>query len=474
MILIGCAASLAALAQPAAGQPEMSDQPLLLGETGLSIRIPIGTRAQTSLIGVQAEARIAGEGGHWLLTVRTATTASEELTAVGLAESTLLALEQANGYVDSEGQKTLAVIVDPVEARSIGGLAGARFVLTAPSAVGGEDIVHGYASAMIAPRRFVVFDLRTLRPHLEEAVAAMDAVAGSLDVSEFASDDASRAAAVRGGRLWFGEIDAEVIGRAIEASEEEWLRLYRPGGDVSGSTAGGQQGEDEELGYQRIKAWRGTRDDLDERKRGTGRAPTGVVVELVARTLQRDGSGGQRVIDAQSVFWMSDDQNDEAWTVTLTLRPDGPGSKAETWKTIGVRTGDSMSVHIEDPRRVTRVIEPQLIGEGYLPRALSLLLPRMYAIVGTPGSYGFYAYRSDAEAVVLRRDSVRLEGAVTDGGQADVVIETMLGPRKPVQRTRVSPEGSIRWIELADGSRWEPTSLERLAALWRSKGLPLN
>lgn len=453
--------TLPALQQPTfAQQPiELATNPMRLGEEGISVRIPIGSSAQTNFVGGRVIANVLAEDGSWQMAIRIATSADRSLTAEKVTRAAESQLIAAHGFMDGQGSRqSLAKPLQPTTTFQIAGLSAARFALAAPSATGGEDLIHRYAAIMLSQSRFLTFDLRSTEPHRLLSDEVFEAVLQSTDFSGARSTGVSRAVAVEAGITWLSEITPEDLDTVLNSNREAWFRLYTPGENGA---------PDQELGYQRVRAWRGTNNDLNN-PRPNRSGGDGIVVEVIARTLPNAGTGGNR-IDAESLAYVSDDFNRESSKVTLALR-DPARRQPATWKSIGARTGTSMSVNIEDAARSVRTVRPQIEGDGYVSQPIALLLTRLLAVRGVDGSFGFYAYRSDAEAVVLRRDFVTPAGDATD----DRIIETRLGPDRPVQRTRVTRNGEIRWIELPDGTRWEPITLNRLVELWRSKGLPID
>lgn len=447
--------ALPILAQP---EIELSPNPVRLGDEGIYVRFPIGSQAQSTQLGGRFVAQVIDDGRRWALTVRLATSANEALTALDVTSAAETQLKAAHGYADGQGrQQSLAESIMPTTGFTLSGAQAARFAIQAPSATGGEDHLQHYAAAAIGPGRFLTFDLRSTEPHAQIARAVFDAVLEGTDLGSVRASGVSRAVAVEAGIAWLKELSDDDLEQVLSSTGDVWMRLYKPATDAQ---------PEQELGYQRLRAWRGSEADIKNPR--PRRGGEGIVVQIIARTLQ-PGAQGIGTIDAESVSYVSRDLETEAWKVTLALREPG-ARRPSTWQSIGARTRTSMSVNIEDATRSVRTIRPQIEGEGYIPQPIALLLPRLLGVRSIDGSFGFYAFRSDAEAIVLRRDLVLPAGDATD----DRIIETRLGPDRPVQRTRVTRTGEIRSIELPDGSRWEPTTLERLVALWRAKGLPID
>ena len=53
-------------------------------------------------------------------------------------------------------------------------------------------------------------------------------------------------------------------------------------------------------------------------------------------------------------------------------------------------------------------------------------------------------------------------------------VSTRLSEDKAPMISYFTDKGQLLRTEMSDGSYWEPTSLQELAKLWKSKGLPVD
>ena len=123
---------------------------------------------------------------------------------------------------------------------------------------------------------------------------------------------------------------------------------------------------------------------------------------------------------------------------------------------------------MRDADRNSRDIVPRILGEGYISQTLGYLLPQLLISRGAPLEYGFYLYQPSTNNIQLRMDEL------TRGSGGGWVVTTSYPESGTESSAAYTDDGELIASENANGSRWEPSSLQELIDLWRSKGLPLD
>lgn len=440
---------------------EMAEEPFSLDAVGLSVRLPVGARAQTTSFGGQTSVQVIPTDSTWLMRIQTPRVPNKQMSALEVA---IEAMNQLLGSVSVEDQRGGAlgtfgqVLKEPHEVNL--SQKAARFYVWLPNSANSAAVVRGYTVFKTGPDQFCAFDLTTAEPEfarvqgIYEATVATAAFVDSIELSEI------RGQLVKSGLSLFQNLSEQDLRELVGDGAERWERLYRP------STTGAVN-DDEEIAYRRVRAWFGKRGELDpDRTRGTGTSADnrpGYLMQMDAR-----GVDGQTVIDSRAIYFMSPDRSDEAWVVRNAIRE--PKGDPIVSSEIGGRSGTSMSVTTSSSAVPSQTIRPTIQGEGYINGFEAMLLPRILIRAATPGEYGFYAYQSKAGTIRLRRDTVE-----QPADRAGVWrITTRLGEDQKPQVSYYAADGRLIRTELPDGSVWEPIELERLVQIWRSKGLPTD
>jgi len=446
----------------------LSDAPYRFETAGLTMFLPEIATANLTTIGAKAALEVLPPDASWVIKVQAPRTSNPDTTAAEVVdEVTLQHLKEAGEIYEAvPGEKldpsklrfVKGRILEPRRTMVIGGLQAERVYFAIPQGLKDPAVVRGYTVFKTGPDRFVTFELVTTEPHFAKARAAYEVSVGSATFTDPTTAVAERAAAVQSGIRVLDALTEGDYKDILAAQPERWERLYKaaPTGADSDAT---------ELGYRRILTSIGPRSMLDGGRRsgrGVADRQEGYIVQLEARVL-REGLA----FDTQSVLFMSPDGAEEAWTTKMAIRKDG---QTRTATETGARTGQSMSVQIESTGAPGKIVKPSLQSEGYVSRAEALLLPQLLIRSGVATDYGFYGYQPDAEAVRLRRDT--LEQPIETPGLWR--LTTKLGEDKPVQVSLYNAQGELIRTEMADGTIWEPTTLDALKRLWQSKGLPLD
>ncbi|MCC6677478.1 MAG: hypothetical protein IT436_10070 [Phycisphaerales bacterium] len=440
---------------------EMADDPFALDTVGMSIRLPVGARAETTSFGGQTSVQVIPPDSTWLIRIQTPRVPNKTMSALEVATEAMNQLlasvsveDQKGGVLGTFGQ----VLKEPHEVNL--SQKAARFYVWLPNSAKSSAVVRGYTVFKTGPDQFCAFDLTTAEPEfgrvqgIYEATIATATFTDSIELSE------SRGKLVKAGLGLFKGLSDKEYRELIGDGAERWERLYRP-------SKTGAVNDDEEIAYRRIRAWVGKRGDLDpERTKGTGTAAdkrVGYLVQMDAR-----GVDGRTVIDSRAVYFMSPDRSEEAWVVRNALKE--PKGEPLVSSEIGGRTGESVSVTTSTSATPSQTIRPLIQGQGYISGFESVMLPRLLTRAATPGEYGFYAYQSKAGMIRLRRDVVE-QPADRPGVWK---ITSKLGEDQKPQVAYYTAEGKLIRTELPDGSVWEPIELDRLVQIWRNKGLPTD
>ncbi|MCA9299339.1 MAG: hypothetical protein KDA28_09745, partial [Phycisphaerales bacterium] len=237
----------------------------------------------------------------------------------------------------------------------------------------------------------------------------------------------------------------------------QFERIYRP-------APGGAEADEKEMGYRRVRAWMGSRNDLSTGEPSKDAKPDGYLLRIDGLVLLDDG----RRADSKSVYFLSRDRRQEAWTMTMAIRGSG-AAKPEVWSELGARSGSSMSVQVNQGGRSSHTLRPSIEGPGYISQLESYLLPQLLIRAGKPGKYAFYAYDQSAESNRLK--TVEL-GRVDD--RPGLWRTTTRRVDEQFETADFNEYGRLIRSESSDGLIKRPIEFDRLYRIWESKGLPLD
>lgn len=483
------------LARPGDGQNrrpvvELATEPVRMESVALTFFPPAKARVQTSSIGGNATIEVYPENAaaeaSWYMVIKAPRTSNQELTATQVADSALVDLIAANGLVfdASKGIKGTQIkemwqrneIRDLKNFVGFGGLVQERtheievpgfpgkaeqFYVSLPSGKNQPAIVRGYTAVKVAADRFVTFELFTTQPYFEQAKDIYTVLLHAASIGDPAAIAQERSAAVSAGLGVIEKLTIEDMDALVAAAGERWERRYRP-------VATHDPKDADELGYRRIRVWKGKRGELDTsagaKKLNSMDSQEGYLVQIDARLVE-----GQDMIDSKSLFFVTPDRSEEAWTVSLGVQGLKERNK-RAYSEVGVRTGKTFSVTVMGTGNGGVVSKPIIETAGYISRVDSYLLPRILVHTKLAGDFGFYVFQSDTGTIRLRRDMVTQPEDRPDAW----IIRTRIGDDSKEQVSTYSSDGTLVSSILPDGTVWEPTTLERVAQLWRSKGMPMN
>lgn len=462
--------------QPAPAAVPMAEHPFRIESVGLTLMLPDGARTESISVSDRPTVRVLprGEAPTWMMNIQTPVDTHDGRAPVDLLEELMRHLGEAAGLVfKREGnrrveEELLAVDIRVVEARKtirVGGLEGERIYLSLPpSGASSTSIVRGYTVFKTTGRQFVSFELVTTQAAFAAAKRVYETIVATAAFEDADELRTARAAVIAAGLRLFEQVDETDLRAIINGHAETWERIYRPAPTGSDTDA-------EELGYVRTQMKIGTLDDLGNRtpSRNIGNRRQGYIVRIDGRYLDQ----GQ-VIDTNSAFFMSMDRTYEAWTVRLGLRRWSPG---QTWPVkekpgeaseIGARDGASMFVELAMPGQPKQTVKPIIQGDGYISRVEAYLLPYIIVREGIEADFGFYSYDSRQNTIRLRHDTL----ARPSNAGGPWTVRTRLSEEDKPQVAFYSPAGDLIRIELPEGRLREPTSVQRLMQLWKSKNLP--
>ena len=258
--------------------------------------------------------------------------------------------------------------------------------------------------------------------------------------------------------------------RLHEALQEEPLlfRVYREGRRPDGADAA-------EIGWMTVRAIEGMRGEVDAsrdpKKLEGEEKENGLLVIVQAKTIV-DGDA-TNMVDSESRYWLAWDRSSEIWSIRATQRQ---RDAARTTSQTGIRT----SARRGDPRPILRVINSTGLGEpqewavppNYLSQAelimLGRLLPRDRP---DPAPFASYAYDPKTNGLPQRIDHYARNG---DGTWT---LETRIGAA-PVPLFQTFDEKGNRMkrvdVDAVGTVVTERIAPEKLKAIWRGKGLPIQ
>lgn len=469
-----------AQSQPPGPRPgtvvEFSDDLFRLDTVGLTLMLPTDVSAQSTTVGSKSGVQIQPREPSWIVNIQTPKTSNPDTTTADAVDEIATQVLRESGEAwakDPAGGKPSLVgyngeIIEPRRTILINGLPAERVYIKVPGERGGS-IVRGFTVFKTTPSQFVTFELISPEAAFARSRAIYETFVGTARFEDPSRIGADRAAAVTAGLKVFERVGEAELRELVEQFPERWERFYRP-------AATGADSDATELGYRRLRFSIGTRAALGAAG-GAGSRDPGLIAQLDARYL--DGARvvegkliGGRVVDSRSVYFMSFDRADEAWTVQNAVRAGTPSGKSQpkVFTETGGRTGRSMFVSIAAPGTPGRDVRPVFQGDGYVSRFESLLLPEILVRARVQADLGFYTYQSSAETIKLRRDLLEQPSEMLGAWR----LTTRLTEDKPAQVSVYNDKGKLVRTELADGTLWEPIDLDRLVSLWRSKGLPMD
>jgi hypothetical protein len=383
------------------------------------------------------------------------------------SQSGLTAKDQINAYLDAltKNGKTYTVTID--EAITVSGSQGeGRFViLESPLPEGGTG-TSGWVIVPIGDDRYLVCSLvaptatfAAVLPALRESFQSMTVLSPSEVVAE-RRDRIDRGMEM----LRFSEATL----RGALQSDPLLYRVFRQGSRQDGS-------DDVEIGWMTVRAIEGMRGEVDGSRDPAKLRPEemekGLLVIVQAKTIV--DAEGTNLVDTESRYWVAWDRTGEVWSIRATQRQ---RDAARTTSQTGVRTPPRRG----DPRPMLRVVNSTGMSEplewavpsNYISQAELIMLGRLLPRGNPkPEPFASYAFDPKTNSLPQRIDSLRrnddgtwtLESRI--GASPTPLVQTFDEKGNRSKRVDVDALGAVVT---------ERISSEKLKAIWRAKGLPIQ
>jgi hypothetical protein len=487
---------------------EFSDSYVKLDSVGLIMRLPVGVRSELGTSADIAAATIAAEDQTWMVQIESPRTSR---VGVNLKEAADAMIEQliaaSPAILDTKEKQVVGFrgkLIERQDNLVLPGGHAVRFYIESlvtdiedavakkviDEAMHDEKdpdkyakssvIVRGFTLFQPTPERFVVIDFRTPGRAFAKTRIPYEAMVSTAQFADMTTLSTGRKTALETTMALLRRTTPDDF-KALVERPERWQRLYIPGKT-------GAKSDDIEVGYRRIRSSIGPRGLLDPSRDPKSYTKTeqeqGLVFQMDARALDLDRFGTEakikQIIDSQSVYFMTMDRQNEAWSNRTAVK----GSKSTGQVTeIGARTGTDMTVSITgsaDATSVRPMIRGDLASSGYLSQVEIRLLPALLLRTKLPADFGAYCWNSSAQAITLRRDTLeqpadqpgmwKLTTRQTEDADPEIAYYNAKGELMRIELRRRGSNPN----EIVEPMIWEPITLEQLAQLWRSKGLPMD
>jgi hypothetical protein len=429
---------------------ELERDPVRIESIGLTINLPVGSTAETIRIGESTSTAVVLPAQLGTIVIKEQRTLSEELEAKEAVDSIKNQLTKTLGY---------EIIAEQPDLR-VGIWSGSRFYAKStrqkdPAAYRGISVFQ------LKAQTFLIFDLTVEgdEQRFADARALYETSIATMDLEEMSNETLKRAAGFKAtesliASIEFEDYDAVLTGR----NGERWERLYTP-------AKTGEQMDATEHGYRRVRSWAGYRGELTNKDKSdwndTDRQ-LGYLVQIDALALEQ-----AMRIESRSIFFMSLDATEEAWTIRMAIKRDAATQNSTI---TGARTGSKLTITTTSGQGAPNVTRPYIPEDGYLTQVQSYLMGPFLVHKDLSGEFASYAYNSASGAVSIRWDIAQRDKDNPDTWR----ITTKTSPESPATTAVYDKEGKVKRVELGIGRIWEPIPLKDLLDLWKRKGLPLD
>lgn len=444
--------------QPTIGAVEFEPKPFRIESMGLTISLPKGAEATSTSIGNQAALELLGPDKRWVAAARVLQSGDQSLTVEQVAEANLRSQLGQDTFTVGEVAKSGSVLLERTSNLILNGNKADRIYILGPGKDAADRLVYALTFIQVGPGRFATFEATFPEASLERVKPELEATIASATFANSGLIEASQLALLEAGAKFLETIDEATLRRVVSEQPEVWWRLYVPAKTGADTDA-------REVGYRRIKAWIGQRGQIDPARKpesfqGADR-DEGVLIQIDFRGLL--GDNNEILTDSQGVFFLSLDRSEESWTLSTRVRQ---GTSDTTNVEIGHRLGNRLTVR-KGPGQPRTLVLPE---RGYLSRVEALLLNRLLVQSRLTADFAFQSYSSESELIDIRRDSVE----ELKDRPGIFRITTRVGEGGTPQVATIKADGTLLFATLAGSTRVEPTRLDQLARLWKSKGLPLD
>lgn len=458
-------------AKPAATEPtaattpkvgpttEFDPKPLSVKEVGLAMLLPKGSKANVEHAadanGGYAMIEISPPDSTWIMYVRSMRLTDPLITTEEVMSEIVRNIESA-----ANNAKVVPETLDKNKALIVSGRPSYLLYVHIPKPDGKAGLVRGIALTKIQAATFMRFEMVCDKSEFERARRVFEDTTATALIEDPRAEAERIKVLVKTGVAFINSITEEDFKCIAAAFPEQWERSFR-----LGKTGG--DSDSKELSYSRYRYSFGERSTFPGiPKDSKSSQQLGIFVQIDSRAVD-----GKIVIDSQGQFYLSADRKEEFWSL-VTARKDrtAAGIKDQVYTETGVRNELDMSVSRAFPDGRTDATKPQIAGEGYLSRVEALLMPQLLVRKKMTADFAFFTYQHDSRNIRLRRDSI-----VTLGTAGRVFeIRSRLNEDCLWQASRYRENGEFIMVDNPDGTLREPTTIEKLRTLWKSKGLPLD
>ncbi|MEM9064164.1 MAG: hypothetical protein AAGB51_01600 [Planctomycetota bacterium] len=442
----------------------LSDQPVALESGRVRFYPPAGSTWQRFRGLGNGSTQVTAEDQSWFINVQTPASTNLDQTAADVADAISQQLLQSQS-----GPRLTPTLLSRERNLIVNGLTAERFYVRQPQPGKGNrpgtPIIRGYTVLPLEPGLFATFELVTTEPSFADSRATFETVVATVEVVDPDDDQASLASATDAAKSFLTDLTSEDYLRAINANTNAWHRLAEP-------ASTGRITDDRELSYRRVNARVGNRGELAQSAGGNQLASPqnerGYLVGIDSRYLTPE-----QIVDSRGTFFMTSDRRREAWVLTLTIRDRAnPKSTPLIWTERGVRENDQLRVRVTQSDGSVAAFDPTVDPDITLTQVERFLLGDLLVAAGASGDHAFQHWSSNTTSVTQRRDTItRLPESIT--------VSSTMGADTRAQITRYNPDGSFRSTALPTGAHqqpavWTPVQPQRLAGIWRDKGLPID
>lgn len=456
---------------PVQGVAELADKPVEVPGLNLSIRLPVGTVAESQGIGNDARLLVRSsedpKKSRWLFQVFGSVTRDSALTPAGVLDSI------------AEQRRAQMVTINPATRRRmqvrefdrtnnlvINGQSAARAYFDVPEDP--RSPVAGYTVFMPQAGSFVIMQFDCPAENLGGARGVIETCVATTMFRDQQAENAERRDGLDATAKFWSSVTASELEAAL-FPEPVLLRLFRPGAGAGGA--------DLEVGYQKITLRKGQLGEVagtDKFKWSREDREYGYLAKIEARALifpaAEDGStvpgaDARAMVDSVTVFWVSSDRQNETGSVVNVIKS---GEQADTYVQTFVRRGDRLTVKTSAPGQEPRAQDYDKLPTGYLGRVEFMLLPRLVAARSEGAAFHLYTFDLTQSKLTLRRD--RFERAEAGDGWTWTAY-----PYEAQRDRRVESSLDARGDLLsrsADGLSTQAVDGATLLRLWEGVKLP--
>ncbi|MBN8597003.1 MAG: hypothetical protein J0L78_04940 [Planctomycetes bacterium] len=448
---------------PTIGAVRFNEKPLRVETMGLTMSLPVGSSASSTAIANQAAVQVTGPDSKWMSGARVLESSDLNLTLQQVADANLRTQLGADAVIVGGEGPTGAQLIERSQNLIIGALPAERFYVLGPKDpdpkhAGRPRLVYGVTFIKLAPGRFACFESSCGEADLTRSKPEMEAMMATASFVDAASLESSKRALLDAGDHFLKGLDEAALRSAALEAKETWWRLYVP-------SSTGADMDAKEVGYRRIRTSIGKRGQLDPtrdpKKFAGADLDEGILVQVDFRGVL--GESNDALTDSQGIFFQTFDRKDEMWSLSTRVRQ---GKNDRTSTELGTRKGNQLTVKRTD-RPATTLIVPD---RAYLSRVESFLVQRMLIGARLTTEFGFNTFSSESDLIEVRREQVEQPADKPKFYR----VTTRLGSGAPTQVAMCRENGELVFADLPGGVKVEPSSLDKLAKLWKSKGLPLD